>query len=70
MIPLKACRVSLIGQYRDGRVTVTLYHEQFEMRNLLPASVGRHDHSVNACHISYIRHIIYYFLLDGKRGLW
>jgi GntR family transcriptional regulator len=36
------------------------------MHNLLPASVGRHDYSVNAHHLSYIRHITGHFLLDGN----
>lgn len=34
----------------------------------LPESVGPHGHSVNAYLISYIRHIIAGFLLDGKAG--
>lgn len=34
---------------------------------MLPASVGFCGESVNEYHISYIRHIIYKFLLDGKR---
>jgi GntR family transcriptional regulator len=34
----------------------------------LPASVGPHGYSVNAYLISYIRHIIDGFLLDGKAG--